>query len=132
MPKQAAPACPSAPVPLMLTPPSNPAGAAAVLTRPRLRPPGGFLCWFAYISASCTPAVTAGPLVAGCGCARAAVRQVQWPAIGLPRRSSEEHDRQDGADASSAGDADSGEQCHRLQAQRLGVPVDAGPMAGSP
>ncbi len=49
-----------------------------------------------------------------------------------PSEELEEHDRQDVAGASSAGDADSGEQTHRLQAQRLVVPVDAGPMAGNP
>src|SRR6266568_328404 len=35
-------------------------------------------------------------------------------------------------DASSAGDADVGEQGHHLQAERLVVPVDVGPVAGSP
>jgi hypothetical protein len=35
-------------------------------------------------------------------------------------------------DASSAGDADAGEQDHHLQAERLVVPVDVGPVAGSP
>jgi len=34
------------------------------------------------------------------------------------------------AGASSAGDADVGEQGHHLQAQRLVVPVDVGPVAG--
>jgi hypothetical protein len=35
------------------------------------------------------------------------------------------------AGASSAGDADAGEQGHHLQAERLVVPVDVGPVAGS-
>ncbi len=35
-------------------------------------------------------------------------------------------------DASSAGDADVGEQGHHLQAERLEVPVDVGPVAGRP
>ena len=41
-------------------------------------------------------------------------------------------DRQNVVDASSAGDADVSEQGHHLQAQRLVVPVDVCPMAGSP
>ncbi len=36
------------------------------------------------------------------------------------------------ASASSAGDADAGEQGHHLQAERLVVPVDVGPVAWSP
>ena len=35
-------------------------------------------------------------------------------------------------DTSSAGDADAGEQGHHLQAERLVVPVDVGPVSGSP
>ena len=35
-------------------------------------------------------------------------------------------------DTSSAGDADAGEQGHHLQAERFVVPVDVGPVAGSP
>src|SRR5512142_222557 len=36
------------------------------------------------------------------------------------------------AGASSAGDAEAGEQGYHLQAERLVVPVDVGPVAGSP